>query len=103
VQDRLRELAALRAVGYSGFAIARSLSQESLVLAASGGVLGLVLARVLLSGGAVRIAMSAFSLKVDAAAVLAGFGGVLLLGLLGTAPAALRVMRLSIAAGLKEP
>lgn len=103
VQDRLRELAALRAIGFSGAAIARSLSQESLVLAASGGVLGLVLARVLLAGGAVRIAMSAFSLRVDAASILVGFAGVLLLGLLGTAPAALRVMRLPIAAGLKEP
>jgi putative ABC transport system permease protein len=103
VQDRLRELAALRAVGFTGSAIARSLSQESLVLAASGGVLGLLLARVLLAGGAVRIAMSAFSLRVDAVSILVGFAGALLLGLLGTTPAALRVMRLPIAAALKEP
>lgn len=103
VQDRLRELAALRAVGYSGFALVRSLSQESLVLAASGGLLGLALARVLLAGGAVRIAMSAFTLRVDALSILIGFAGVLCLGLLGTAPAALRVLRMPIAAALKEP
>jgi hypothetical protein len=66
-------------------------------------VLGLALARVALSGSAFRIAMGAFTLDVDAASILAGFGGALLLGLLGTAPAAARVMRLSIAAALKEP
>lgn len=103
VQDRLRELAALRAVGFSGAAIVRSLSQESLVLAASGGVLGLALARVVLSDGAVRIAMSAFTLRIDAISILVGFGGALLLGLLGTTPAALRVLRMPIAAALKEP
>ncbi|MCC7012952.1 MAG: ABC transporter permease [Planctomycetes bacterium] len=102
VQDRLRELAALRAVGYSGLAIVRSLAQEALVLAALGAVIGLALARLFIAGGAVRIAMSAFSLRVDAIAVLVGFGGALLLGLFGTAPAALRVLRMPIAAALKE-
>ena len=103
VQDRLRELAALRAIGYSGYALVRSLAQESVVLAAGGGVLGLALARMLLAGGAVRIAMSAFTLRVDAVSILVGFGGALCLGLLGTAPAAVRVMRMPIAAALKEP
>jgi len=103
VQDRLRELAALRAVGYGGFAIVRSLSQESLLIAASGGIVGLVLARAFLAGGAVSIAMSAFSLEVDAISILVGFAGSLALGLLGTTPAALRVLRLPIAVGLKEP
>jgi putative ABC transport system permease protein len=103
VQDRLRELAALRAVGYSGLALVRSLAQESLVLAAGGGLVGLLLARVFLAGSSVRIAMSAFALAVDAPAILIGFAGALLLGLVGTAPAAVRVMRLPIAAALKEP
>lgn len=103
VQDRLKELAALRAVGYSGLALVRSLAQESLVLAAGGGLVGLLLARVFLAGSSVRIAMSAFSLAVDAPAILVGFAGALLLGLIGTAPAAVRVLRLPIAAALKEP
>lgn len=103
VQDRLRELAALRAVGYSAQAIARSLAQEALLIAATGGVLGLVIARFALHDGAIRIAMSAFRLEADAQSVLVGFGGVLLLGLFGTAPAILRVQRLSIASALKEP
>lgn len=103
VQDRLRELAALRAVGYGGLALVRSLAQESLVVAASGALLGLVLARTFVAGGAVRIAMSAFALDVDAASILVGFSGALLVGLLGTAPAAVRVLRMPIAAALKEP
>ncbi len=102
VQDRVKELATLRAVGYSGLALVRSLGQESIVLAAGGGVLGLLLARLFLAGSAVRIAMSAFALKVDAVAILVGFGGVLVLGLLGSVPAAARVMRLPIASALKE-
>jgi hypothetical protein len=51
----------------------------------------------------VRIAMSAFSLQVDAVAILVGFLGALLLGWIGTTPAALRVLRMPIAAALKEP
>jgi putative ABC transport system permease protein len=103
VQDRLRELASLRAMGYSGFAIVRSLAQESLLVATAGGVLGLLLAKLALRDVAIRIAMSAFRLEVDAPSVLVGFAGVLLLGLIGTAPAAWRVQRLSIATALKEP
>jgi len=102
VQDRVRELAALRAVGFTTASIVRSLLSESLLLAAAGAVLGLFLAKVSLAGGAVRLAMSAFSLDVDAPAVLVGFGGALLLALVGVVPAALRVIRLPIAAALAE-
>jgi membrane associated rhomboid family serine protease len=62
-----------------------------------------VLARLFLAGSSVRIAMSAFSLQVDAVAILVGFLGALLLGWIGTTPAALRVLRMPIAAALKEP
>ena len=103
VQDRLRELAALRALGYSGFALVRSLAAESLLIAASGGVLGLLLAELLLRQGAVRLAMTAFEIRTDAVAVLTGFLGVLAVAIVGAAPAALRAMRLPIATGLQEP
>jgi putative ABC transport system permease protein len=103
VQDRIRELASLRAFGYSGVALVRSIATEALLIAAAGGLAGLVLAALLLRGVTMRIAMSAFALKVDAVGILAAFGGVLLLGLLGSAPAALKVLRLPIASALKEP
>jgi hypothetical protein len=45
--------------------------------------------------------MSAFSLEVDAICVIVGLGGVLLLGALGTVPAALQVLRQPVATALK--
>jgi len=103
VQDRVRELATLRAIGYRSRALAWSLLQESVVLAAAGGLLGLALARLALSGAAVRIAMGAFTLSIGPQAVLAGFGAALLLGIAATLPAAARVARLPVAVALKEP
>ena len=84
------------------WSLASSLAQESVLVACAGGVLGLALARFALSGSAVRIAMSAFSLRLDPPAVLAGIGGAFLLGLFGAAPAAWRVLRMPVVTGLKE-
>jgi ABC-type antimicrobial peptide transport system permease subunit len=100
VQERSAELATLRALGYRHTAITASLLQESLVLAAAGGIAGLGLARLAVEGASVRLAMSAFELTVDAPAILIGLGGALVLGLLGTIPAAVRVARLPVTAAL---
>ncbi|TAJ05088.1 MAG: FtsX-like permease family protein, partial [Planctomycetota bacterium] len=102
VQDRVRELATLRALGYGATALCTSLAIEAIVLAAAGGLLGLVLAKAFLAGSAVRIAMSAFELRVDAVGILVAFGGVIAIGILGAAPAAARVLTLPVAAALKE-
>lgn len=103
VQDRIRELATLRAIGYRQRALTWSLLQESTVLAAAGGLLGLALARLAVSGAAVRIAMGAFTLSIGPQAVLAGFAAALGLGIFATIPAAMRVARLPVAVALKEP
>jgi putative ABC transport system permease protein len=102
VQDRVRELATLRAVGYRGATLVAALVQEGLVLAAAGGLVGLALARWLVQGAAVSIAMGAFRLEIGPEAVLTAFGGVLALGLFAALPAALRVLRLPVALALKE-
>jgi len=102
VQDRVRELAALRAVGYRGSALVLALVQEGVVLAALGGLVGLALARFLVEGAAVQIAMGAFQLEVGASAVLGSFCAVLALGLFAVLPAALRVLRMPVALALKE-
>lgn len=102
VQDRVRELATLRAVGYTGFALARSLALEALLLAASGGLAGLALARIAVAGASFRLGMSAFRMEVTPGSVLLALGGVLVVGLIGTAPAAWRVLRLPVATALKE-
>ena len=102
VQDRVRELATLRAVGYRGYALVIALAQEGVVLAALGGLIGLAVARLFVEGAAVQIAMGAFQLEVDAVAVLSAFGAVLFLGLLAVLPASLRVLRMPVALALKE-
>lgn len=102
VQDRIPELAALRAIGFGVGALVQSLLVEALVLAAAGAVLGVLLARTLLAGGAVRLAMSAFELELDATSTLAGIAGALALAVASVAPAAVRLARLPIAAALAE-
>ena len=102
VQDRIRELAALRALGFSSWSIVRSLLVEAIIIAAAGALFGLVLGRLVLSGASVSLAMSAFELRADAVAVLVAFGSALLIALLGVIPAALRVVRLPIAIALVE-
>jgi putative ABC transport system permease protein len=102
VQDRMRELATLRVVGYSGWHLAKSLAQESVLLACAGGLAGLVVARFALAGTSVGLAMSAFALELDAISILVGFAGAFLLGVLGVAPAALRASRISVALALKD-
>ena len=102
VQERGRELATLRALGYPARALVWALGQESLVLTAAGGLVGLALARLLVNGGSVRLAMSAFTLEVDPACVLVGFTGVLFLGAAGIIPAALRAVRQPVALALKQ-
>ena len=102
VQDRVRELATLRAVGYPGFALVLALAQEGIVLAALGGLVGLAMARYLVEGAAVQIAMGAFQLEIGASAVLTAFGAVIALGLLAVLPAALRVLRMPVALALKD-
>ncbi|HYC77023.1 MAG TPA: FtsX-like permease family protein [Planctomycetota bacterium] len=102
VQDRLGELAVLRTMGYPVRALASSLLSEAALVAAAGGLVGLKLAEAWTSGAAVRLAMSAVELRVDAASTLTGLLGSVLLGVAGAAPAVWRAARLSPATALKE-
>lgn len=102
VQDRMCELATLRAVGYGAGAIGWSLLQEALLLAAGGGVVGVLSAKLLISGSAFRIGMSAFELTVGPLPVVLGFCGALTIGVVGTVPAIIRAMRLPVAIALKD-
>jgi ABC-type antimicrobial peptide transport system permease subunit len=102
VQDRSRELATLRAVGFRGGALALTVLQESLVLGAAGALVGLLAARILASQASVSLAMTAFQLDVDAVSVLVGCAGILVVIIVGSIPALRRVLRLSVAESLKE-
>lgn len=102
VLERRQELATLRALGFSRGGLVRSLMLEAMLLMASGGLVGLLAARLAAEGLAFRIAMSAFALEVDGPCVLAAVAGVLLVGILGALPAAWKVARLPVAAAIKD-
>ncbi|HMS15264.1 MAG TPA: FtsX-like permease family protein [Planctomycetota bacterium] len=102
VEDRKSELATLYAMGFTGGALARSLLTEALLLASAGGLVGLLVARFVLSESAFRIGMAAFSLEVTPLAVLVGFAGVLLIAVLGTIPATAKVLRMPVTEALKD-
>jgi putative ABC transport system permease protein len=84
VRDRARELAALSATGWSGFALGRLVAFEGLVLGLAGGVFGAAagLASVRVLTGTINPA----ALRVGGLAALAG---VLLAGLFALVPALL--------------
>jgi ABC-type antimicrobial peptide transport system permease subunit len=101
VAGRVREFAALQAMGFPRRAILLSLFQESVLLAALATLLATGAALVLLQGTAIRFTMSAFMLELDASTLLFGCAAGLSLGVLGALPPALRALRLSILDALK--
>ncbi len=101
VLGRTRELATLQTVGFSRRAIALSLIQESVLLAAGAVLLAAALAVLLLQGLAVRFTMGAFTLRVDGLTLLLGCGAGLGLGVLGAIPPAIHALRLPIIEGLR--
>jgi putative ABC transport system permease protein len=101
VVGRVRELATLQTLGYARRAIALALMQESVLLAAAASLLAATFALLVVNGMAVRFTMGAFTLCIDSAAVIIGFGTGLLLGIVGALPPAVRAMRMPIAEGLK--
>jgi ABC-type lipoprotein release transport system permease subunit len=101
VAGRVREFAALQAVGFPRRAIAVSLVQESVILAAAATLAATGLALLLVQGAAVRFTMGAFTLQLDRLALLVGCGAGLGLGVFGAVPPAVRAFRLPIADALK--
>jgi ABC-type lipoprotein release transport system permease subunit len=101
VAGRVRELATLQTMGFTRRAIALSLVQEGVLLAAAAALAAAALALGVLNGTAVRFTMGAFALRIDGIAVLVGCGVGLALGALGSIPPTFRAMRLAIAEGLK--
>ena len=99
---RVREVGMLQSLGYTRLAVALSLTEESVFVAAAGAILGTGLGLLLLDGLAVRFSMGAFALQLEAPVVLAGLAGGLLVGLLGAVPPAIRCLRLPITEALKS-
>jgi ABC-type antimicrobial peptide transport system permease subunit len=101
VAGRVREFAALQAIGFPRRAIAVSLFQESVILAAGATLAATALALLLMQGVAVRFTMGAFTLQIDRPALLIGCLAGLGLGVFGAIPPAVRAFRMPIPDALK--
>ncbi len=101
VAGRVREFAALQAIGFPRRAIAVSLLQESVILAAAATLVASALAVALVQGVAVRFTMGAFTLQIDRTALLVGCVTGLGLGVFGAIPPAVRAFRMPIPDALK--
>jgi putative ABC transport system permease protein len=101
VAGRVREFAALQAMGFPRRAIALSLVQESVILAAGATLVAVALALVLAQGVAVRFTMGAFTLQIDRVALLVGCAAGLGLGVFGAVLPAYRAFRMPIPDALK--
>lgn len=100
--SRVREVGTLQSLGYSRRAIVINFTQESLLAASAGAVIGSLICLLLLDGISIRFSMGAFGLLIDAPTLGFGIAAGLLLGLLGSIPPALRCLRLPIAEALKS-
>jgi putative ABC transport system permease protein len=95
VLARTRELATLRALGYSPFAIAFGLVQESLLVAFLGGAAGTLIAMAI-GSVSLRYPMGALLLEADLTSRAIGLGAALVSGLLGGIVPAVRAVRLPL-------
>jgi len=108
VSDRAREIATLRALGFTPVAIVVSVMAEAMLLALAGGVIGAGLAWLLFNGFTVStLNFSSFSQVVFAFAVTPGLlvQGIviaLVIGLVGGLAPAIRAARMPIVSALRE-
>jgi ABC-type lipoprotein release transport system permease subunit len=101
VLARTREMGTLRAVGYGPVAVGVSLLQESLLLAALGGLAGYLVAG-LFGEVALKFPNGAFFLDLSAPVRLTGLGAALLAGVLGGLLPALRAGRMPLVDALGD-
>jgi putative ABC transport system permease protein len=106
VAQRTREIATLRALGFSRTSILASFVVESLLIALAAGVLGCLLALpangLTAATGNVTFSELAFAFRVTPPALAAGMAFALLMGLLGGVLPAYRAARMPITQALRE-
>lgn len=99
--SRAREIGMLQSLGFSRRAVVLSFTQESVIAASAGALIGAGAALGLMDGLTVRISMGAFGLKLDGLTIALGLAAGLLLGMLGALPPTLRCLRMPITQALK--
>jgi putative ABC transport system permease protein len=101
VDARRREIATLRALGFSGFAVVVSVMVESVALAVPGALLGAAIAWVLFNGHQVAMAGLSFGMDVTPGLVILGLIWALVIGLIGGLAPAIRAATLPVADALR--
>ena len=101
VDARVRAVATLRALGFSGVAVATSVLVESLIIALPGAFLGAAIAWLAFNHGQIAMGGLSFSVSVTGGLVLLGAAWALAIGLLGGIAPAWRCARRPIVEGLR--
>ncbi len=108
VSARTREIATLRALGFSAGPVIISVLAESLLLALIGGLIGGSLAYFAFDGfraatlNATSFSQVAFTFDITSGLLIQGIGYAMLIGLIGGLFPAIRAARLPVAAALRE-
>ncbi|HWM65854.1 MAG TPA: ABC transporter permease [Steroidobacteraceae bacterium] len=101
VDSRRREIATLRAIGFSASAVVVSVLLESILLAVPGALLGSLVAWLLFNGLAASPFGFSFQLSVTASLAVLGVEWALAMGLMGGLLPALRAARMPISTALR--
>lgn len=107
VAERTREIATIRALGFGAGAVVASFVLEALLVAAAGGLVG-VLAALPLNGLVTQtlnfqtFSHMSFAFRITPAVMAMGMGFALLMGLVGGLPPAVRAARLPVAVALRD-
>jgi putative ABC transport system permease protein len=101
VDSRQREIATMRAIGFSPGAVVLAVLLESMLLALPGALLGSVLAWLLFNGLAASPFGYSFRLSVTFSLAMLGIEWALAMGLLGGLLPALRAARMPVATALR--
>jgi putative ABC transport system permease protein len=101
VDGRRRELATLRAIGFSGSAVMASTLSEAILLAIPGALIGAGLAWLFFNGRAASPFEFQFHLAVTPSLVLLGIGWALCMGLIGGLMPAVRAARMPVTVALR--
>lgn len=107
IAARAREIATLRALGFTGVPVVAAVLLESMLLALAGGVLGAAIAYVLFNGYTVstlggNFSQVVFQFQVTPGLLLQGLQWALGIGFLGGLLPALRAARIPITVALRE-
>ena len=101
VDARRREIATLRAIGFSGAAVAASVLIEAFLLAIPGALIGLASAALAFNGHGIETAGLAFKATLSSAVASAGVVVALAIGLVGGLPPAIRSASQPVAEALR--